>query len=403
MRILVVSQFFPPEIGAAQNRLDVFTEGLRARGHDVTVICEQPNHPQGRYHPGFGRRPLYTERRDRMTVHRTWVVTGEKTKARRAAFYATFMAGALAGGALIRRPDVVFTSSPPLPGALAAGVAAAARRLPFVLDVRDLWPAVAVALDELTDPTTIRALEASERWLYRRAHRVTTTTERFCEHIDRIAGAPRSLHVPNGAMDDLVERRDPEPGRGSPFVVGYVGNIGVAQGVEVVLRAAERLRGRDVAFRVVGDGPMKAALQESIASLGLRAVELRPAVPLAEVGDVLASCDALLVPLRGGSTLEHFIPSKLYDAMAVGRPVILAAGGEAAELVRRTGCGIVIPAEDGEALADAVGRLDADRELCRRMGAAGKRASAAHARSRQVVRVEEVLLEAAGDGAGRAG
>jgi len=153
LRVLVASQYFPPEPGATQNRMGAFADGLVAHGHEVTVVCEQPNHPTGVYQPGFGRRALMTERRPSLTVHRLWVATSpRKTTARRLAFYGTFAVGAAALVGAAARHDVVFATSPPLPGALAAAAAARVRRTPFVMDVRDIWPAAAEALGEVSSP-----------------------------------------------------------------------------------------------------------------------------------------------------------------------------------------------------------------------------------------------------------
>lgn len=231
MNILVVSQYFPPEAGAAQNRLGTFAEALAARGHHVTVLCEQPCHPGGRFDPGFGRRPVMTERSvssaaggGSMTVRRLWVAASpEKTTSRRLAFYLSFAAGAGISVGLERRPDVAFVTSPPLPGALVASIVARARRLPFVLDVRDLWPAAAEALGELSNPLLLRGAERAEHWLYRSASRVTATTRPFCRHIDVLAARATSVHLPNGALDDLVDLPDSMPPPSPPFVVGYAG------------------------------------------------------------------------------------------------------------------------------------------------------------------------------------
>lgn len=400
MHVLVVSQYFRPEVGATQNRLGTFVDGLVDRGHELTVICEQPNHPAGVFAAGFGRRPVMTERAGSLTVRRTWVAASpRKTTARRLAFYGTFAAGAAALTAAARRADVAFTSSPPLPGALAAAAVAAARRLPFVLDVRDLWPAAAEALGELSNPRVLRLFERAERWLYQQAARVTATTRPFCRHIDRVAGRAISVHLPNGALDELVDLPSAAPPTG-PFTVGYAGNFGIAQGLGIVLDAADELRDRDVRFVLAGAGPLQNELRRERDRRGLSAVGIRPGVPVADLGALLLSCDALLVPLRDHPLLADFIPSKLYDAMAVGRPALVAATGEAAALVRRHGCGIEVAPEDGAGLARAVRALMTDRHSAHRMGAAGKAAAAAYARSRQVDRLEEVLREAAG-GRGR--
>jgi glycosyltransferase involved in cell wall biosynthesis len=395
VRALIVSQYFPPEPGATQNRLGSFVDGLIARGHSVTVVCEQPNHPGGVFHPGFGRYPMVTERRERLTIHRLWVAASpHKTATRRMAFYGTFAVGAAAAVALARPHDVVFASSPPLPGALAAAAGAAARGTSFVLDVRDLWPAAAEALGELSDARVIDAFERAEQWLYRRAYCVTATTRPFCAHIDRIAGREISVHLPNGALDELIALPDVDPPVDGPFTIGYAGNLGIAQGLSAVFDAAEQLRDADVRFLLIGDGPLTEALRAEGQARRLSAVQFLPPVPVNRIGALLQSCHALLVPLRAHPLLGDFIPSKLYDAMAVGRPAIVAAEGEAARLTEEVGCGLVVPPENGAALAAAVRRLAEDRDLTAALGKRGRSAAPTHARSRQIERLEEILIRA---------
>jgi glycosyltransferase involved in cell wall biosynthesis len=395
MRVVIVSQFYPPEPGATQNRVAAFAEGLAGRGHDVTVICEQPNHPAGKFHTGYGRRPLVSEASNGVRARRLWVMTSpDKTTVRRLAFYGTFAAGALIAVSAERRPDVIFASSPPLPGALAAGVVARARRIPFVLDVRDIWPAAAEALGELSSRRVLSALERSERWLYQSSIHVTTTTRPFCAHIDRTAQRSLAVHVPNGALDALLALPAADPPDDGTFVVGYAGNFGIAQGLRIVLDAAERLRGEDISFVLIGDGPIASELRAERARRRLAHVQIKPSVPVTQVGAAMQACHAMLVPLRDHPLLADFVPSKLYDAMAVGRPVIVAANGESARIVRELRTGIAVAPEDGDALAAAVRMLASDRSLARTLGAAGRRAAIVNARSRQVRRLEEILLDA---------
>jgi glycosyltransferase involved in cell wall biosynthesis len=397
--VLIVSQYYPPEPGATQNRLGTFVGGLAARGHRVTVVCEQPCHPAGVFQPGYGRRPLVSERDGRRTVHRLWVAASpRKTTARRLAFYGTFACGAAAAVCALPRHDVMFASSPPLPGVLTASAAAVMRRTPLVVDVRDIWPAAAQALGELSHPGVIRAFERAEAWLYRHASRVTATTRPFCVHIDRIAGHELSVHLPNGALDELLDLPDQPPANRNGFVVGYAGNLGIAQGLGIVLDAAEQLGDAKARFVLVGDGPIGDQLRQELATRRLSNVEIRPPVPVSEVGGFLQDCDALLVPLSNHPLLADFIPSKLYDAMAVGRPAIVATRGEAAALIRETGGGVVVPPEDGAALAGAVRELADDPALARRLGVAGQAAARHLRRSRQVERLESILAEAARPG-----
>jgi glycosyltransferase involved in cell wall biosynthesis len=396
MRIGVASQYFPPEPGATQNRLGTFVDALAERGHEVDVVCEQPNHPAGVFQPGFGRRPLQVERNGRVTIRRVWVAASpNKTTVRRLAFYGTFAAGAAATVAASPRPDVIFASSPPLPGVLAVAAAARARRIPLVVDVRDLWPAAAQALGELSNARLLAFFERAERGLYRQAAAVTATTKPFCSHIDARAGEPKSVHLPNGALDSLVALPATDPPPPDPFTIGYAGNLGIAQGLGIALDAAEKLRDRPVRFVLLGDGPLKRELQADAERRGLKNVEFRPGVPVNEVAPFLQSCHALLVPLRDHPLLGEFIPSKLYDAMAVGRPALVALRGEGATLARETGAGLVVAPEDGDALAAAVTRLLDEDGLAASLGRAGKQAAIPLARSRQVDRLEEVLARCA--------
>ncbi len=398
MRVLVVSQYYPPEPGAAQNRIGAFVEGLLGLGHRVTVVCQQPNHPVGVFHEGYGRRPVVSERSGSLTVHRLWVMTSpRKTSRRRLAFYGSFAVGALGAVQVLPRHDVAFVTSPPLPGIAAAAAGLAARGVPYVLDVRDLWPAAAAALGELSNPRVIRQVEHIERWLYRHAAAATATTRPFCRHIDRLAGRPIARHLPNGALDELVETPPPPPPGAGPFVVGYAGNLGIAQGLSIIPDAAAELRDEEIRFVVVGDGPVGDTLRSEVRRRELSAIEMRPVVPVAEVAEVLHGCNVLLVPLRAHKLLEDFVPSKLYDAMAAGRPVIAALAGEAASIVRETGCGLVVPPEDGSALAQAIRRLRDQPDWARELGSAGRMAAREHARSRQVAGLEQVLRCAAGE------
>ncbi len=395
--MLVVSQYFRPENAAAAHRMGAFADGLAARGHDVSVVCEQPNYPAGRFEPGYGRRPVYRSRTGELAIDRVWVrPSPERSRGGRLVWYGSFAAASGVAVALKARHDVVFATSPPLTAPAGAAVAALLRRTPFVLDVRDIWPEAVVAVGEITQPRVIDALERLERFLYRRAAAVTTTTASFAAHIDRIAGRPIATVLPNGALDALAETAwPPVPDGEGPFVVGFTGNLGLAQGLDALVGAAEALRDEDVLFRIVGDGPRAPELRERCAQLGLSSVRFEPPVPVSQVGSVIASCHALWVPLGAHPTLESFVPSKLYDAMAVGRPVIVAARGEAAEIARRTGAGIVVEPENGPALADGIRALAGDRARLATMAAAARTAGRLSVRSLQVERLEAVLVAAA--------
>jgi glycosyltransferase involved in cell wall biosynthesis len=383
VHVVFVTQYFTPEVGATQTRIHEFARACVAAGHRVTVLTEFPNHPHGRIPAEYRGRITTRESLDGFTVVRVWVRTRpEKTFWTRLAFYASFFGLATLRGLGLRgRIDVVFATSPPLPVGLAGWLIARARGARFVLDVRDLWPAAAEALGELRRPALLRLAAGLERFLYRHADRVTAVTRGFVRHVGRFVTAPAVVQwLPNGAVTDVFD-----PGRVDPglrrrlgledrFVVTFAGLHGIAQGLEVVVEAAALLRDRpEIAFCLVGDGPVKAALAARAEALRLTNVRFLPTVPLSEITPYLTASDALLVPLRRDPVFDTFIPSKLFDFMACARPVILLVNGEARAMLDSAGAGVWVMPEDGPGLAKAVVSLaEQPAEERRRMGERGR-------------------------------
>jgi glycosyltransferase involved in cell wall biosynthesis len=399
LRVLLLSQYFPPEVGATQTRMQSFAEYLAARGHDVTVVCEFPNHPIGIIPERYRGRYLEDDRTNGYRVLRTWVrASVEKTPETRIAFYLSFMATATAVAPLVGHTDVVVATTPPLFAALAGQALAALKGAAFVLDVRDLWPAAAISLNQISDGFQLRAAEALESFLYRRADSVVAVTRPFCTHIDQIRRAgSRTVHIPNGTLERFFEdspnvARDSLQVADDTFLVMFAGTHGIAQALPTVLDAAERTNG-DAVFALVGEGPLKAALVEDARERGLKNVRFHAQVEPSEIQPLLAASDALLVSLSQHPTFADFVPSKMIDYMAVGRPVILAAAGESARLLELARAGIVVPPEDAEALADAVRRLAADRALGAEMGARGRAFARHRLRVDQAARLEQVLFD----------
>ena len=398
MRVLVLTQFFTPEIGATQSRLHAFAAGLAERGHEVEVVCEVPNHPQGIVHPGYRGRPVVRRRVDGFLAYHVWVSTSPvKTTRSRLAFYASYAAMATVVGSATRRPDVVFASSPPLPVAVAAAAVAARRRVPWVLDVRDLWPEAAVAIGELSNPRLVALAERLERRLYAGADAITAVTEPFRRKIAAKAGDPAKVHLlPNGTTRVWLDAARLEPLRESlslpadAFLWTFAGNVGRAQGLEAAVDAA-RLLGERFRLLIIGDGPARAALEQRAEALPAGAVEFRHQVVPEVAARYLRASDALLVPLAPDPTLATFVPSKLYDCCAVGRPVIVAAAGEPARLAAEAGAALCVAPGDAEALAGALLMLQGQPALAQRLSTAGRAFGAAHVREAQVERLEQIL------------
>lgn len=396
LRILLLSQYFAPEIGATQARVEAFAGFLHERGHEVTVICEFPNHPHGVIPPEYRGRLIEEDRSRGYRVLRVWVKAEPvKTQRTRLAFYLSFAAMATAVAPRAGRADVVFATSPPLFVGAAGAVIAAINRAPLVLDVRDLWPAAAVALDQMSAGWPVRAAEALERYLYRRATVVTAVTRPFCRHIDAIRSKPPpAVYLPNGTNDQFfTEAPGDRAELGAPdgsFVITFAGMHGIAQALPSVLDAAAKANSR-LHFSFVGDGPIKDSLVDAAKERGLANVSFCAARPPEEIPRLLRGSDALLVPLSANPLFRSFVPSKLIDYMAAGRPVLLSAAGEPAALLERAGAGVAVAPEDPQALADAARWLSEHPDEAAEMARRGRSFAATWLRSQQARRLEAIL------------
>jgi glycosyltransferase involved in cell wall biosynthesis len=342
-------------------------------------------------------RVIEDDRSNQYRVIRVWVKTSsEKTQMTRLSFYLSFMGLATAVAPLAGRADVVVATSPPLFTGLAGLAIARMNAAPFVLDVRDLWPAAATSLLQISPGWETKVAEMIERRLYRSAAVVTAVTRPFCEHVDALRdGRPRTVLLPNGTLGQFFVDGDASNGQrlgiaDDRFLVTFAGTLGIAQALPSTLEAAAQLD--DTAdLLLIGDGPMKGIVAELARAKGLRNVHLHPQLPLERIPPVLAASDALLVPLSAHPTFERFVPSKLIDYMAVGKPVLLSAAGEAARILERAGGGVVIAPESPDELARAIRWLSEHPEEAAEMGRRGREFAAGRLRSTQAARLEHVL------------
>ncbi|CAN5434669.1 glycosyltransferase family 4 protein [soil metagenome] len=407
MRILIVSQYFAPEMTAASARLLPFAEGLAARGHAVDVLAALPNHPQGRVYPGFRGKVLARRRGPGFRTTYVWVhATPAKGLRSRLLNYASFSASAAIAGGLRRDYDVVLASSPPLSVGVVGLLLARLQRVPLVFDVRDLWPEIAVVLGEISNPRAISLIEALERRLYRSAAAVTTPTQPFADHIDRVAGVKRATVIPNGTTQRWIAAGESSSQRdalGLPedcFLWTYAGNVGLSQDLETAVRAAARL-GEGFRLLILGSGASQPALAELAERIAPGRVIFRAAVPEAEAMKVTRASDVLLVPLADVPEVAKSIPIKLYDFSAVGRPVVVAAAGEPARIAAEHQSALVVRPGDESALADAVRTLRDDPDDATALAERSRRFAVEHLRSAQIERLEGVLEAATSSGGSR--
>jgi colanic acid biosynthesis glycosyl transferase WcaI len=381
MRILLLAHYYPPEMGGAAARLHGLARWLATAGQQVTVIAGFPNYPSGVVPDAYHGKLRTLERIDGVDLLRTVVyASAHRSSMRRLANYLSFVGAAIAAGLTSGRSyDVVVASSPPLFIGLAGWILARAFGVPFVFDLRDLWPEVAIEAGEFRAGSSMtRVWHALARFLYARADHITPVTERKRAKLLAIGVPPHKLSVVSNGVDlDLVPptingHKREELGLGDKFIVLYAGLIGVAQGVEIAIHAADHLREyKDVHFLIVGDGVRREALLARVAEMGLTNVTMLPRQPREAIPAFMSAAECCLVPLLNAN-IDDAVPSKLLEAWAYSRPVILAAGGEAADLVNRSAGGVVVDPECPEQLAAAVLRLRVNRATLEAYGARGR-------------------------------
>lgn len=401
MRMLIVSHYFPPEIGAPQARLSELARYWSAGGDRVTVLTGMPNHPTGRVHERYKGRIRMAEEVDGYKVIRTWLyATPNEGFVRKTLGHLSFMlSSVLLGYRKVGRPDVVLVSSPTFFSNFSALFLARMKRAKLVIEVRDLWPAIFVELGVLTDRRVIRTLERIELWLYRQADAVVAVTDGFRDNIiGRGIPATKVHTIRNGADLDRFAATDPPPGarerlggREGRLLALYIGAHGISQNLSVLLDAASKLRSEPVDVALVGEGAEKRLLEQKAAELALPNLHMLPGVPSGDVPGLLQAGDVCVVSLRDIPLFKTFIPSKIFEYLAAGKPVVGSVAGESAAILEEAGA-VVVPPGDGAALAEALRSLAADPTRQREMGLAGRNFVSQHFDRRQLARRYRELL-----------
>ena len=412
MHILYISQYFPPEACAPAARVDAFSQEWARAGAEVTVLTGFPNHPEGVLHPEYRklwRRGFVREERDRVKVCRTWLYpSANRGLWGRGANFASFgISAAMAGSCVAPSKGVVIATSPQILVGVSGWAVGAVRSLPWVFEVRDLWPESLVGVGQTAAGTLLyRSVGHIANFLYRHATHIVVDGEWKRRHLIQQGLEEKRISVMRNAIDEnycldpcsdsarqtrLALRR--ELGLREEFVLLYAGTLGMAHGLETVLLAAARLRERgEIAFLVMGEGAEREQLLARSRELRLTNVGFLGKQPQEKVPAYLLAADACLVPLRRSEVFQTAIPSKMFEAMAAAKPVILGVEGEAKEILLEAEGGIAVPPDDSEALANAILSLRQHPELARALGANGRRAVREKHSSRQQARAYLELL-----------
>ena len=403
MHVLFLTDNFPPEVNAPASRTHEHCRQWVAAGARVTVITCAPNFPKGRVFDGYRNRLWQQEVMDGIRVIRVWsYITANEGFARRVLDYMSFMLSAFVASLFVRRVDVVVGTSPQFFTAVAAWAVGAVKRMPFVFELRDLWPESIKAVGAMKQSAVINLLERLELFLYRRAARIVSVTHAFRETLIKRGIDGAKIDVVTNGVD--LARFSPRPkdsaleaelGWQGCFVAGYIGTHGMAHGLETLLAAMQALadhpEGRSVRLLMLGDGARKAALQEQAQRLGLANVRFVDTVPKGEVARYWSLLDVSIIHLKRTELFTTVIPSKLFECMGMGIPVLHGVTGESAEIVRSEGVGIAFEPENVQALVEALLRLKTDAALRTRFCQAGPEAARHYDRGELALRMLRVL------------
>lgn len=405
MHIVVLADNFPPERNAAASRIFERARWWIRWGHDVTVVTSFPNFPEGKLFPGYRNEWYRTEELEGIRVVRVKTfIAANAGFGRRILDFLSFMVTGSTAALFERQVDVVLGSSPQFFAAVAGGIVGAARRLPFVFEIADLWPASVVGVGAMRPSAAIRAAEQLELALYRQAAAIVALTPAFkVDLVRRGVPATKIDVIINGVEVERYRARPRDQelaeslGLTNKFVVGYIGTLGMAHALDNVLAAAELVRDdADIAFLFVGPGAAREKLIAERDRRRLSNVVFVPPQPKDLIDRYWSLCNVALVHLKDSPVFATVIPSKIFEAMAMGLPLLLAAPrGEASEIIESAGAGVVVPPEDPNALADETRKLAANPARLAELAEAAQRAAPHFTREEQARRVLEVLERAA--------
>lgn len=361
-------------MGAPAARCYEFSRRWVQAGHKVSVVCGIPNHPVGKVYDGYSKKLLHAEIIDGIQVYRSWVyVTPNEGNVRRSFNYLSYGISSVVTSEFIRHVDIVIASSPQFFAAAAGYIVSVLKRIPFVLEVRDLWPDSFQAVDVNIPGFAFHLLKKIERLLYRKAKKIVIVSEAFRNHLTTAGAENNKIStITNGVAKNIFHPRHKSRlylngHLKEKFLVSYVGTMGMAHGLETVLESARELADREeIHFVFVGEGAKKEELKSMARTLpNVTFIDRQPRKTIAYI---LNESDVALVLLRNSPLFKTVIPSKMFEVMGCGRPMILGVEGEAKRILDEAQGGICIEPENAKELTRAVLQFYNDRELCRRRG-----------------------------------
>ena len=383
MHILFLTHYFPPEVNAPASRTFENAKRWTASGHKVTVLTCAPNHPNGILYPGYENRLFTFETMERIRILRVKTyLSANSGFLRRILNYISYMVSAILFCRMVKHPDIVVSTSPQFFCGMAGYFVSILHRCPWVLEIRDLWPESIVAVGAIKNRHVISLLEKIESFLYKKSDHIVSVTQSFKKHIsnrdipeERISvltnGADTDYFIPSRNKTELLH----ELSLDGKFIVSYIGTHGMAHGLDTLLDAAILLRNHsDIHFMLIGSGSEREKLLKKMAGEKLVNVSMLPQQPKDKVKDFITISGACIVHLKKKDLFKTVIPSKIFEAMAMERPIILGVEGESKDIIQNAGCGLCIEPENARQLSEAIMYLKEHPDEAAGLGKNGKKA-----------------------------
>lgn len=404
MKILFLTQYCPPEVGAPQNRIFEFAKQLKKFGHEVTILTAMPNYPRGEIFEEYRGKKIVKETIDGIDIVRTGIyATKSKDFVKRLRNYLSFTWSSVFSGAKhIEEQDVIITESPPLFLGWSGYVLSKMKRAKFVFNVSDLWPESAVKLGVLHNKAMIKASTWLEEFCYRKAAAVTGQTKGIVDNIVSRGFDKNKVHIITNGVDTEFFKKENKSeefresiGIEDKFAVVYAGIHGIAQGLEVLVDAAEIIKEeKEIQIVFIGEGPEKPMLMNRVKEKKLENVTFLPMQHKKDMPKIIASMDATVVPLKKLDIFKGALPSKMFENLASEIPIVLAVEGEAENLINSAKAGIVVEPENSKEIAEAILRLYKDKELREKLGENGREYAIRNFSREAIARkLENILLE----------
>jgi len=399
MNILFLTDNYPPEVNAPATRTYEHAKEWVDAGADVTIITCNPNFPQGKIYEGYQNKIKQTESAEGIKVVRLWsYMSANQGFIKRTLDYMSFACMSSIFG-LFEKTDVIIATSPQFFTTWAGWFLSKVKRKPWVFELRDLWPESIASVGAMSkESKTYRLLEKIELHLYRSADLVTPNTPAFKQNLISRGIPDDKIHViPNGANLKLFnpDQKNPglkkELGIEETFVIGYIGTHGLAHSLDFIVTSIAKANFEDVHFLFIGDGAEKEKVKTIASNHSLENVKFLDPIPKEKVPEYLAITDASLAPLKKSNTFKTVIPSKIFEACAMGKPIILGVEGQAKEIIDEFGAGVCFEPENSEQFIKAVNRLKKDRDLYEKLSSNALKLAQAYDRKKLAKEMLDVI------------